>query len=238
MPFMTNCPDCSARISAPDDARGRAARCPSCGVEFTLPTLRATRPESEPDDLPRFESPHTGPEAMRARRGGGSLIAVILALLALAVAVTALVLVFVRAPSKEDLSRPDRLPGTDLSNYDLKSPKEAMISMERMNLNRDMRAHYQLALKLKDKRAQERLDTLEVKAEQDFKGDRILFISFKEKGVVKHETEAYEKDPDTGIWFFKHLSHYVVEKDNKDLAKKMREWEESGEKQKDLPEIP
>ena len=102
-----------------------------------------------------------------------------------------------------------------------------------MEMKRDIRAFLALNQKLKNKEMQEHLDTLKIDEEVEFKKKekdqtteyKVLFTSFKRKGETKKEVVTMEKDADTGIWHRRYLSAYDVEKDNKELGKKMQTWD-------------
>jgi len=48
---------------------------------------------------------------------------------------------------------------------------------------------------------QEKLKTLTVSHEAEWRGKKILFVKYQEGGVPKYDTEAFEKDVETGMWF-------------------------------------
>lgn len=63
MPIRVACPDCSAAVSAPDDAAGTVVRCPKCAAPMELPDAaevarhRRAKPAPAPDDRPRKRRP-------------------------------------------------------------------------------------------------------------------------------------------------------------------------------------
>ncbi len=50
MPIRVVCESCSATLSAPDTAAGKAIRCPKCGASVSLSKLKASPPPAAPDD--------------------------------------------------------------------------------------------------------------------------------------------------------------------------------------------
>src|SRR5262249_13880419 len=75
----------------------------------------------------------------------------------------------------------------------------------------------------------EAIETMEVRKEAEFKDKKILFVAFKEAGVNKYKTEAFEKHTETGFWIPTYLRSYTVAKDNKQLAEQMKMWEDDGQ---------
>ncbi len=61
MPITITCPDCDARIRAPDSMEGRPVRCPKCAAHFTA----AASPDPPPAP-PRDETPLPAPSAVTA----------------------------------------------------------------------------------------------------------------------------------------------------------------------------
>jgi hypothetical protein len=138
--------------------------------------------------------------------------------LAVLVAIAALVVALVRDPL-----------GSGLANYDFSTPKAALISQMKIALNKDIRALLELQSQIKSKKLKEAIDTVEVRKEAEFQGKKILFVAFKEDGVNKYKTGAFEKHAETGFWQPTYVSAFTVEKENKELAAQMRRWEEAGE---------
>ncbi len=55
MPILIHCPDCGAKIRAPEKAIGRQIRCPKCDAEFTAQSNAAPAPPAEappPEPVP------------------------------------------------------------------------------------------------------------------------------------------------------------------------------------------
>lgn len=162
-----------------------------------------------------------------SRRGASNVVAVI----ALVIAIAALFFALCSDPIKPGFAL--RAPFTSgLSSYDFSNPTAAYKSQLQMENNMDIRALMELRNKLKDKELKEKVDTLSVDSELDFKSKKkdeeidykILFIKYKSKGKDKKEYVAMKKDADSGLWQSSYLSTYDVESTNKELAKKMREY--------------
>lgn len=145
--------------------------------------------------------------------------------LALIVAIVALVLPLFRDPL-----------GSGLDSYDFSTPKAAMESRLKIRLNHDIRAQFELEKKLEGKRRQEELDTLEVKKQAEFRGRKILFVTYKQEDVSKYEVQSYEKHADSGFWVRSHVNEFEVEKEDKELAAQMRSWRKSGELDSKAPD--
>jgi hypothetical protein len=123
--------------------------------------------------------------------------------------------------------RPDPL-GKGLAKYDFSTPAAAMKSELEMEANFDVRAGLELQRKTKKKPVEEMINSLSVKKEEEWRGKKILFVSFTRDGVEKHETQAFEKQADTGFWVKSPLSSFDVREDNKKLADMMESWTKSG----------
>lgn len=119
--------------------------------------------------------------------------------------------------------------GSGISKYDLSTPKAALVSQMKMQLNTDIRAVLELESRLKGRTLKEAISTLDVRKEAEYRGRKLLFVSFKEDGVTKHKVEAFTKDANTGFWIPDYVGEYEVEKDDKDLAAQMRRWKERGD---------
>jgi hypothetical protein len=66
MAFTTVCPNCDARLSAPDTVRGKKVKCKKCGEPFVARPAPAT--EDDEDDLPRPRKKGKG----RKKKSSGS----------------------------------------------------------------------------------------------------------------------------------------------------------------------
>ena len=119
--------------------------------------------------------------------------------------------------------------GSGISKYNFSTPRNALESYLKIQINHDMRAEIELSSLVRGKDLKEELETLEIRKEVEFQGRKILFVAFKQKGVNKYEVTGFEKDAETGFWKQTGASAYSVEDANKELADQMRRWEKSGE---------
>lgn len=63
VPIEISCPYCDQRLSAPDSADGRQARCPACGETVLIQTSLY---DAEPiDDAPEYQDPISEPQIIR-----------------------------------------------------------------------------------------------------------------------------------------------------------------------------
>jgi hypothetical protein len=149
------------------------------------------------------------------RQRAGGMTSVALSLIALGIASTALGFVLFRDPL-----------GAGIGKYDLSTPKSSLESRLKIQLNNDVRALLELERQIQGKKLKEKLDTLEIRKEAEFRGRKILFVAYKSDGINKYSLEYVEKDANTGYWLPTFVNSYDVEKENKDLAVQMRKWEE------------
>ena len=161
------------------------------------------------------------------RRGASNAVGVI----ALVLAIVALFFALCSDPMKPGFAL--RMPfGSGLSGYDFESAQGAYKSEMQAEINMDIRAMMELQRRMKDKDMKEKLESVNVDSEADFKskkGDdeieyKVLCVKFKNKGKDKKEVVSMRKDKDSGLWRHGFLSDFEVEGTNKELAKKMREW--------------
>jgi hypothetical protein len=68
-----------------------------------------------------------------------------------------------------------------------------------------------------------------VRKEAEWKGKKILFVAYEEKGVKKYNTIGFEKDAKTGFWLRHYVSSFEVRKDDERLARVMESWQDRGE---------
>lgn len=111
-----------------------------------------------------------------------------------------------------------------LSKYDFSTPKDSLFSLSRMELSGDIGSQIALRRLFSARTIEEKLKTLTVHKEAEWAGNRILFVSFEENGLVKHTTDAYTKDAETGFWKPDFVSSYDVGKTDEKLAALMQEW--------------
>ncbi|HZN36619.1 MAG TPA: hypothetical protein VFB80_22470 [Pirellulaceae bacterium] len=124
--------------------------------------------------------------------------------------------------------------GRGLAAYDLSSPKAALVSQLKMLESQDYRAILESADQFNAKRAQDKLRTLEFRKESEFRGKKILFISYEENGIRKHDIQSFEKDAETGAWKSAYASITSVFEgsdetpDEKKLRGMIKKWRDSG----------
>ena len=170
------------------------------------------------------------------RRGASNAVAI----LALLIALAALFFALCTDPMKPGFAF--KVPfSSALSAYDLQSPAGAFKSEMQMEMNADFRAFSELQQKVDRRGTREKLDSLKIESEHDFKTKKddeeveykILLVKFDaKKKKDQKEVVTMKKDKDSGIWMRSFdVNAREVELTNKDLAKKMREY--SGE-----PEMP
>lgn len=209
--IRVRCTNCGAVFRALPEHAGWTVACPKCNAPATVPPAQADDDFEPIDDRPRRA-------ARRSGRGGAAWVLWALASLSLLVALVALGVAFFRDPL-----------GSGVSKYDFSSPRAALESRMKIEMNRDMRAMMELESLFEGKRQKERLDTLEVRKEAEFRDKTLLFIAYKQDGVYKYSIYGFEKDAGTGYWREKYVSDYDVEKENKELAAEMRRFRTSGQ---------
>lgn len=159
------------------------------------------------------------------RRGNG------LAMFALIIAIVALFFALCTDPFKSGVGL--KVPfSSGLSGYDTDTAGGMYKSQLEMRVNQDIRALIELDRRRKDKELKERLESLTIDSEADFKTKKddedaeykILFIKYKNKGKERKEVASMRKDKDSGLWESGFVSDFDVEKTDKELAKKMRDW--------------
>src|SRR5262249_9066303 len=63
MPILLHCPDCAAKIRAPDQIVGRQVRCPKCDAEFIAAVEETFEPDVE--QVPAPPSPPPAPPEVK-----------------------------------------------------------------------------------------------------------------------------------------------------------------------------
>ena len=116
--------------------------------------------------------------------------------------------------------------GKGISGYDFSTPAKAMDSSLAINLNTDIRAMMEMERVKSGKKLKEKRDTLKVHRDAEYQGKKILFISFNENGIEKHEVEGFEKDAESGMWFPAYVSKYSMT--DAPLKKSAEDWEKTG----------
>ena len=123
--------------------------------------------------------------------------------------------------------------GKACKRYDFSTPKASLFSLAEMGANNDILAEEELRSLSNSLKMKERLKTLKVNKEVEWKGKKILFISYDRNGLTRHETPIFEKDDKTGFWLpARRVSTSEIRSDDHELAKAMQEWEENSDKKK------
>src|SRR5262249_45471330 len=120
--------------------------------------------------------------------------------------------------------------GSGLKKYDLSTPKAALESHARMEADSDVRALRELEERTGSKRAKEKAKTLQVHKEVNHRGHKLLFISYKEDGLSKHDVVAFKKDDDADVWRPTPLGAFAFDKGDDDLADQVQRWKRLSDK--------
>lgn len=119
--------------------------------------------------------------------------------------------------------------GSGIDQYDLSTPKAALISSMEIDLNGDMLASFELTqLTLGADKAKERIETLKVHQEREWCGNKILFISYDEDGIQRYQTKAFSKNAETGLWIPNFTAEWDARRSGK-LGAMMEAWGGDGE---------
>ena len=114
--------------------------------------------------------------------------------------------------------------GKGLDAYDFSTPRAALISQLQMTAHLDVRAVIELTQIREGKKVEEKIKTVKVHTESNYRGKKLLFISFKENGLWKYDVEGFEKHTDTGWWFPVYVSTYDI--DDSSLKTAIEKWKE------------
>ena len=166
------------------------------------------------------------------RRGAANGVAILALILALA----ALFFALCSDPFKSGFSF--KVPfSSGLSGYDVETPAGMYKSQIEIEVNRDIRAMLELERRFDRKELKEKLDTLKIDSEADFKVDKkdskdpftgeykILFVSYKRDSKDQKEVVAMEKHRDSGLWRSRGAPLMEINEKNKELAKKIQDWQ-------------
>ena len=118
--------------------------------------------------------------------------------------------------------------GPGLARYDFTTPRAALVSQMQIQLRKDVRAARELQALTEGGKLKEKLDTLEVHKEADWKGTRILFIAYQEDGIKRYGAAGFEKNARTGLWAPAPVPLESVREQHADLAKQIESWEKEG----------
>jgi hypothetical protein len=206
---------CGQRMRANDSQIGKTFSCPKCGELNTVPSpdVAGVPPEGVPQPAlqqqVRGSEPVIIPPAATVSR-----LPIVISAVSAVVSLAALVLTLW-------LLMNDPL-GKGLNAYDFSSPKQAMLSQLDIQLNQDFRASIELRTLVQDDELREKRNTLKVHKEAAYQGKKILFISFSENGVPKHDITSFEKDATSGLWSSAYVSTYNMDDDA--LERSIKDW--------------
>jgi hypothetical protein len=254
MTFEATCPSCGKSATAKDDWVGKQVKCSQCKKNFHLTASDSSdgdvtgpldaergnggladdnselehpdpRRSTELNDIPHsFEVPPAENDINTMTTAGSSWGSRLKGQLPLILSSIAVVI------SLAAMFKPNNLPGKSISAYDFSTPEKALLSQIRIELNNDVRASLELTDILYNDKYEERLKTNKVHSVSEYAGKKILFISYNENGLTKYDTQAFEKDADSGFWNRTVVGTYDVS--DKTLKKAMEEWE----KKSNVPE--
>lgn len=227
---------CGKGIKVGDSNAGKHGKCPACGAAVHVPEGPGTAPQGPPPLKPDQRTavlpddpitPETRTEAPFEFDGNSDLSArvrllpralrspVVLSVAALAISMCTAAWSILHDPL-----------GAGISSYDFTTPANAPNSKLATDRNGDVRAMMDLD-RLRGRRSQEKMATIKVRRDAEYGGKKILFISFKENGLTKHDTEAFEKDAETGLWFPAFVGEYSMT--DAALKRAIETWKEAAE---------
>jgi len=121
--------------------------------------------------------------------------------------------------------------GRGISSYDFSTPKAALESGVKIVNNQDIRALIQLGEVMEGKGRKEKLKSIEIHRESEWRGKVILFISYLNNGIKTYEIQGFEKDARTGFWQFARVSRWDrgMKDDNPRLVDQIESWETKGQ---------
>jgi hypothetical protein len=118
--------------------------------------------------------------------------------------------------------------GSGINSYSFKTPQDAVFSQLDIEINRDIRALIEMEALISNPKAKEKRTSLKFHQESEYQGKKILFISYKLNGFTKYDTQAVEKDAETGYWLPSYVSSYDMN-DDEPLKKTIQEWKNKTE---------
>jgi len=169
----------------------------------------AAKPAANSEPLPT-RPPRREPAAEAPRRGSRG--PLVLSIIALLLALTAVAYVVYRDP-----------PWGRLSKYDFRTPEAAYTSQVRMAANGDYLAMMELQRKLNNKQIRERLDSLRIDRTRQAGNRTVVFAEYREKGNQRREVVVFEKDADSGMWKQSYSAMTELMSDHR-LGQEIREW--------------
>lgn len=125
--------------------------------------------------------------------------------------------------------------GGGIKQYDLTTPKATAISQLRMTESNDLRAFLELQRIKEGTKPQEKLKTIQFFTESEYKGAKLLFVSFEEDGIKKYDVLGFQKNAGTGLWYPDDVSTYEATNSGLDVSTMIRSWRLSGPLQRGSP---
>jgi hypothetical protein len=225
MPIIVSCA-CGQKLRAKDDKVGHSFHCPACGALVTVPWPDSSprTPEEPPPDLPPQIKANTEaslpaaftPHTSRLPAVPTERVPLIVSAIAIVLSLCCIIYTTLHDPL-----------GAGLSSYDFTTPQNALQSQLQIDANSDLRAAIELQRAKNGRAEQEKRDTVKVHRESSYEGKKILFISYNENGLPKHEIAAFEKDAETGFWFPGYVSTYKM--NDSALESAIDEWKSTVE---------
>ena len=115
--------------------------------------------------------------------------------------------------------------GSGLDAYDLSTPEAAYRSSLQMARDGNIQALIEIEQLKHGTTTREKLKSLTVHRSSSYQGKKVLFISYTENGIDKHDTAAVEKDADTGLWTPTYVSTYGMT--DPALKKAIEDWKKA-----------
>ncbi|HET6878702.1 MAG TPA: hypothetical protein VFI31_00935 [Pirellulales bacterium] len=115
-----------------------------------------------------------------------------------------------------------------LGRYDFSTPKSSLISLLQLQADNDIGSSIALERLYGQRAIQEKLRTISVFKEAEWRGNKILFVSYESDGMKKYSMESFTKDADTGLWRQAYVSSFSVGDSDNALSAMMKSWEEKG----------
>lgn len=127
--------------------------------------------------------------------------------------------------------------GKGIDKYDMSTPKAALLSG--LEIQSGPYTHAKIDYLVGNPRVAralvEKRRTVEVHRETEWKGNKVLFISFEENGIKKRTVEFYEKDAETGLFWPNLGASFGMIADQisndpaaKAMAERVKNWTDKG----------
>ena len=89
--------------------------------------------------------------------------------------------------------------GKGIEAYDFSSAEAALLSTAQIMGEGQLQAGFEMIEVMED-RGNPNLSTVQVHKSVDWKGGKLLFVSYEANGGTQYETPLYTKDAETGFW--------------------------------------